>query len=103
MPSSSFVRGFLTGILTLGILFSASLYAAGNGGVFGDLLNMILTGNKNGANGVTWETATGGTVYNASNLGGSGASSFQRGKPSQACPATQCIYGINAAGTVMCR
>lgn len=57
--------GFFT-VLSFGFVTVA--YAA-NGGMFGEVLNLILTGNRAGVAGKTWDTTTDGTVYNAQRFG----------------------------------
>lgn len=56
--------GFFT-ILSLG--FVSVAYAA-NGGKFGEVLNLILTGNIAGVAGRTWDTTTSGRVYDSEKL-----------------------------------
>lgn len=60
-------------ILSIGFVGVAS---AANGGKFGELLNLILTGNTAGVAGRTWDTDTTGTVNNARTLSGMTANQF---------------------------
>ena len=70
-------------------------YAASSGGIFWDILNLILV--------KSWDDPTNdGTVKNANNLWGEPAASYARLGVNRSCAATECIYGIDATGNVMC-
>lgn len=76
---------------------------AANGGLFGEILNLILTGDRNGVAGKNWENPGDGTVANAQKLGGKSASDYQRVLPGESCGGGKCIAGFNPDGTVNCR
>jgi hypothetical protein len=53
---------------------------AASGGKFGEILNLILTGDRNGVAGKNWENPGDGTVKNAEKLGGALATDYVRVK-----------------------
>lgn len=77
---------------------------AANGGLFGEIMNLILTGDRNGDSGKNWEIPGDGTVRNALTLSGISATSFQKiATPNQSCGLNQCIYGFDPSGNILCR
>lgn len=89
----AFALGFL---LTLGIGFTGITFAAGNGWIFGDILNKILF------SGDYTHVGEDGTVRNAQNLGGFPAANYQKTIAGQSCGGGMCIAGVNSDGTIIC-
>lgn len=99
-----FVRALVFGVgffVVLSFWFVSIAYAA-NGGLFGEMLNLILTGNKAGVAGRTWDTTTDGTVYNAEKLGWATAAQFVKVGGTKTCWAGQCVNGFDVDGNVSC-
>jgi hypothetical protein len=107
----SVIREEITRALVFGISFFTILcigftgvaYAA-EGWVFGEMLNLILTGNKDGVGGRTWRTDTTGTVANCAKLGNETPENFVK-VPAwwKFCEGTnKCIRGIDASGNPQC-
>lgn len=97
-PLFALIREEVTRALVFGIAFvvivsvgfTGVAYAA-NGGKFGEILNLILTGNIAGVAGKTWETPGDGTVANATKLGGKLSTEFILVKAGQSCAANKCV------------
>ncbi len=93
LRASIFAVSFFVRV-TLG--FVGMAYAATDGWIFGNILNLILV--------KSWDDPTNdGTVRNANNLGWDPATAFAQLTANRSCEAPQCIYGFQANGDVMCR
>jgi hypothetical protein len=93
------IRALVFGISFFAILSVGTVgvvYAA-DGGEFGRILNLILASGN-------WTTDTTGTVKNSEKLWGKPDSAFVQTSGGFTCPqSNQCIYGLKADGTPMCR
>jgi hypothetical protein len=99
------IRALVFGISFFAILSvgAVSVAYAANGGVFGEILNLVLTGNRAWVGWVTWEAPGTGIVHNAAALWGRPAADFVKVQSSQSCAAPKCITEINpATGIVKC-
>lgn len=99
--------------ITRGLIFGGTFFIiviatmsgvahAASGGLFGDILAKIL--GIDPANLSTYlQNGGDGTVANASKLGGTPATDFQKVVPGQSCGGGQCIYGFDTSGNILCR
>lgn len=98
---SAVIRGIITGVVALVILFfglyGASVYAQNNpGGKFWEILDKILVKKWN-------DTSNDGAVKNAQKLGGVEAGAFiQKKNADQKCAENQCVAGFKSDGTIIC-
>lgn len=104
MPFRSLLlREFVRALIFTSIFLILQLIIGGiaraatpDGGYFGNLLSLILASND-------WKNPGDGTVKNTQKLGGVDATNYQKVIPGQSCGGSQCAYGWDAGGNILCR